>query len=715
VVLIVLDDVGFGQLGAYGGPVDTPNLDRLAAGGLRYINFHTTGLDGATYAVLLSGRNHHAADFSRGGEAAIRTADSHGTIPQSAATLAAVLRLAGYNTFAAGKWPLVPAMETTAAGPFDRWPLGMGFERFYGFLGRETDQWHPTLTEDNHRIETPGTPGYHLAADLTDQVIAYLRDQRQTGSERPVFVYLAYSAAHAPLHAPAAWSDRYRHKFDAGWDQIRAETFERQKNVGLVPKNTHLTPRDPGVKAWVELTPEEKKLGARLQEVLAGTLSYTDFQIGRLLDALKDLGVIDNTLILVMSASGASAEGGPFGTTQAERSHNGLPMLLGEMLRDFDRLGQAATYPHYPAGWAAAGNTPFKGWKGSTHRGGTAVPLIVHWPRKIRDVGQVRSPYHHVVDVMPTLLDAIGISMPASVGGFGRLPLHGVSFAPTFADAHAGDRPAVQYYEVLGNRALWSRHKLAVASHLPGQDWSQDRWELYDLATDFAQTRELAEKQPDQLQYSIIHWWAEAGKYDVIPLDERRAEGVGGDLRHLSAANVNRVELHPGTAPVPTLAVPQLVDRSHTVFVEMRMPKTGAEGLLIAQGGQFGGWALFVKDRRLYYVHNFLDIEAFELVSDRELPAGLVRLRFEFNRTGQNVGTGVLFINRDKVGELKTIRTAPVGYGTVSGEGLQVGRAWGTPVSSHYQVPFAFGGELRKVTLDVKGQQDSLRQRSGRE
>ena len=484
IVMIVLDDVGFGQLGCYGGSIETPNIDRLAAGGLRYNSFHTAALCSPTRAALLTGRNHHSVAMSSITEAATGFPGSYGAIPTSSATVAEVLKQNGYNTFAVGKWHLAPYWTTTAAGPFDHWPLGMGFERFYGFLGGETDQWAPTLTYDNHRIPTPIRPGYHLSEDLVDRSVEFIRDQQQVGTGRPFFLYLAFGAAHAPHHTPKVYIEKYKGRFDAGWDREREIVLARQKKLGLVPANTVLPARNAGVKPWDELSSNEKRLFARLQENYAGFLDHTDTQIGRLLAALTDMQLTDNTLIVVVSDNGASQEGGPNGVTNTDRYRNYLPMSVDEMLKEYDEIGGPKTDPHYPTGWSMAGNTPFQRWKQDVHRGGTADPLIVYWPKGIRDKGGIRAQFHHATDIVPTLLEAAGIPMPSSVNGVTQTPLEGVSMAYSFRDARAPTHKTPQYFEMFGSRAIWSQGWMAVVWHKKGGGFDDDQWELYNLEED---------------------------------------------------------------------------------------------------------------------------------------------------------------------------------------------------------------------------------------
>ncbi|MBS1212123.1 MAG: arylsulfatase [Proteobacteria bacterium] len=713
VIIILLSDIGFGQLGSYGGPIETPHIDELATGGLRYVNFHSTGIGAPTSASLLTGRNHHDVGMAGPPGTTKGVSGTNRSRLKSAATLAEVLKLSGYNTLAVGRWDLLPATDATAAGPFAQWPLGMGFERFYGFLGSETDQWTPALSEDNHRIATPDRPGYDLTADLTDRAIGYLRDQQQATDGQPFFLYLAYGAAHPPLQAPRSWIDRYDGRFDRGWDRVRAETFDRQKRMGIVPKEAQLPSRPSDVKVWTDLGADEKKLFARLQQTFAGHVSYTDHHIGRLLETLGDLGIKDKTLILLLSTNGASAEGGPDGSTNVERLHNALPMTVAEMLKDYEKIGSPDTAPQYPAGWAMAGNTPFRGWKGDAHPGANTVPLIVHWPAKIRDSGKIRSQYHHVVDLMPTVLEAVGISPPDRVNGVDQKPLAGTSFHYTIADARAPTAKTLQYYETFGNRALWFRGWTAVASHRPGSEFRDDHWALYQAENDFAQSADLSATQPAKLRELIDLWWAEAGKHGVLPLEDHEDRGLG-ERRHAAGDERERYVFYPGTAPLPTLAAPRLTDRSYAVTAFATIPQEGAEGVLVGHGGAFGGWVLFVRDRKLHYVHNCLKMQTSQLVSSSEIPKGNVRLRFEFTRTGQDQGKGTLFINGVQVAKADDIRTAPLGYDLVSGNGVQIGRSWGSAVAGDYAPPFPFTGELHKVTVEVKARQDHSRQRTGR-
>jgi len=706
ILMIILDDVGYSQLGSYGGAIETPNLDKLAASGLRYTNFHTTALCSPSRGALLTGRNHHSIGLAAITEAATGYPGNFGTIPKSAATIAEVLKQNGYNTFAFGKWHLTPYTNYTAAGPFDRWPLGLGFEKFYGFIGGETDQWAPLLAQDNHFIDKPKREGYHLTEDLVDQTINHIRDQQQANTGRPFFAYLALGAAHAPLHAPKHNINKYKGRFDQGWDKLREETLARQKTLGIVSENAQLPPRNPGVRAWNELSADEKTVYTRLQEVFAGFVDHTDQHIGRLLDTIDEMGIRDNTLIMVISDNGASQEGLRDGTANTDRFRNYNPDTVAEMLPLLEKMGGPETDPHYPRGWAMAGNTPLKRWKQDTHAGGNTDPMIVSWPARIKDTGTLRRQYHHLVDVVPTLLDATGIPAPSSVNGVEQMPMPGVSMAYTLGEADAPTKKKMQYYEMLGSRAIWSDGWTAVTWHKKDTSWDDDKWELYHTDEDFTQVNDLATTQPEKLKELQALWWAEAKKYKVLPLDDRRYERVADPTRPVAAISQPMYTFYPGTSVVHPLAAPQLLGREHTITAYVTIPESGAEGVLACSGGEFGGWSLFLKDGKLHYVHNYLKINEYSAVSSRAVPAGKRQLSMHFTPKEKSLkpdfstGDVELFIDGEKVGEAKDIKMAGQ-YSTVTGYGLLIGRNTGTPVSHSYETPFGFTGDLDKVTIEV--------------
>lgn len=707
VLVIVLDDVGYGHLGCYGGPIETPNLDKLAASGLRYSNFHTTALCSPSRGALLTGRNHHAIGLAAITEAATGYPGNYGSIPKSAGTIAETLKQNGYNTMALGKWHLAPYTAYTSAGPFDRWPLGMGFEKYYGFLGGETDQLAPLLIQDNSFIETPVRADYHLTEDLVDRTIAYLRDQQQSNTGRPFFTYLALGACHAPLHAPKEFIAKYKGKFDQGWDQVREETFERQKKLGLIPSDAVLPPANPGIQAWADLNDNQEKVYCRLQEVFAGFLDHADYHLGRVFTALDEMGLRDNTLIMVVSDNGASQEGLQNGTLNTDRYRNYFPDTVPEMLQKLDEAGGPATDAHYPMGWAMAGNSPLKRWKQDTHAGGNTDPFIVSWPAKIKDGGAIRNQYHHLIDVVPTILEVSGLPAPVVVNGVKQMPLHGVSMAYTFTDGNAKTRKKSQYYEMLGSRAIWADGWKAVTWHKKDTPWEEDQWELYHTDVDFTESNDLASKRPDKLKELQDLWLAEAQKYNVLPLDDRRYERVADPTRPVAALPKSRYVLYSGTSILHPLAGPPILGNSHTITAHVTIPADGAEGVLACSGGEFGGWTLFLKDGKFHYAHNYLKLKEDLLASPKTIPTGQHKLSIHFTpiekhlKPDYTVGDVTMTVDGEQVGEMKSIKVAGQ-YSAVTGYGLLIGRNSGTPVSHEYKAPFAFTGQIEMVTVELK-------------
>ena len=537
VLWIVLDDVGYAHLGCYGSPIETPNIDALAANGLRYSNWHATALCSPTRSCLLTGRNNHTNGMGIISELAQGYPGYDGVPKPSRGYISEILHEQGFATYALGKWHQVPAEEITMAGPFDRWPLGRGFDRFYGFLGAETDQYHPDLVYDNHYVEPPAKGGYHLTEDLTDQAIAFLRDLRSADPTKPFFMYFCTGAQHAPHQAPSEWIEKYSGKFDAGWDAYREAAHQRQLELGLIPPDTELSPRHDMVKAWETMSTDEQRLYARMMEVFAGFLTHTDYHVGRLIQALKELGDLDNTLILLVSDNGASGEGGFFGSFNENLIFNGVPDTLEQNLKHYDDLGSEKTYNHYPTGWTNAGNTPFKRWKRNVHNGGVADPCIVSWPQGIAARGEIRHQYMHAIDVMPTVLEVLGVEPPAMLRGVPQEEIAGASFKATFAEPQAPEIRTLQYYECYGSRAIYCDGWKAVTFHpIPGipadgrgdpyAPFTQDQWELYHVAEDFSECRDLAAQEPERLQMLIGLWFAEAGKYDVLPLHAVQRKGA---------------------------------------------------------------------------------------------------------------------------------------------------------------------------------------------
>jgi arylsulfatase A-like enzyme len=712
VLLVMLDDVGFGQASTFGGPIQTPNLDKLAKNGLRYNQFHTTALCSPTRAALLTGRNHHSVNTGVIVEFATGFDGYNAMMPKNAATVAEVLRQNGYNTSAFGKWHNTPEHETSVAGPFERWPTGMGFEYFYGFFGGDTNQWDPALVENTRAIAKPqGKKDYHFTTDIADQAIRWIRNQ-QSVAGKPFFAYFAPGACHAPHHAPREWIEKYRGKFDQGWDEVRQQTFARQQQLGVVPANAKLTPRPDCLPAWDSLTPDQKRLYARMQEVFAGFLAHTDYEVGRVIDAIEALGQLDNTLVLyIVGDNGASGEGGLHGSINETRLFSMIPEDLQTNLKMIDELGGPLTYNHYPAAWAHAGCTPFQWVKQiASHFGGTRNPLVLSWPKRIADKGGLRSQFHHVIDVAPTILEAAGIPAPAVVNGVPQKPIEGVSMVYTFDHAEAKSRHTTQYFEMLGNRAIYQdgwvaaafRGRLPWSVMLPSYGIDDVHWELYHTDDDFSQADDLAAKEPHKLQQLQDLFWAEAAKHNVLPIDDRVALRVNPLTRPSVTAGRSKFTYYPGTVRLPEMSAPSMKNCSYSITAEAVIPEAGAEGMLMTQGGRFGGHGLFVQDRKLTYVYNLAGTYVYTITSTESVPAGEVTLRFEFSRNGSSLGAGGkgrLFINGKNVGEGAIARTV-LGRFSLD-EGLDVGEDTGTPVCESYRLPFKFTGTLKQVTIEL--------------
>ncbi|MCW5806022.1 MAG: arylsulfatase [Deltaproteobacteria bacterium] len=729
VLYIVLDDVGFGQLGCYGAPIRTPNIDRLAANGLRYANMHTTALCSPSRSCMITGRNHHSNAMSCITEGSTGYPGSNGLIPFENGFLSEILRGHGYNTFAVGKWHLTPAEQCTAAGPYDRWPLGRGFDRFYGFLGGDTHQYYPDLIYDNHQVTPPRTPaqGYHLTEDLADRAIEFIADAKQIAPDKPFFMHFCTGAGHAPHQVPRAWIEKYAGMFDDGWDAYREKVFARQLELGLVPPNTTLSARDPDVKAWSACSADEKRLYARMMEVFAAFLEHTDHQIGRLLDHLATTGELDNTLVMVVSDNGASAEGGPHGSINENLFFNNVPETLEENLKAYDELGGPDHFNHYPWGWAWAGDTPFRRWKRETYRGGATDPFVVHWPAGIKARGEVRTQYAHLIDMVPTVLDALGVAPPAQIHGVTQSPIEGVSFAHTFDDGAAPSKHRTQYFEMMGHRAIYHNGWRAVCP-VPGPSFAQagvgfgelavdeaklreldaHGWELYHVDEDCAETANLAEQNRPQLIELIAMWYVEAGRYQVLPIDSRGTARLAEERPHITEAR-ERYVYHPHTSTVSNNSAPQILNRPHSITANVDI-EDGLEGVLVAQGGSSGGYSLYVKDEKLHYAYNYLGVQEFRVETDAALPAGRHELRFEFEPTGApdiahgkgTPGKAQLYVDGKLAGEAELPVTIPVNIGIT--EGLTCGRDDGSVVTTAYEAPFTFTGKLDAVTYDVSGE-----------
>lgn len=699
VVVIVLDDVGFSDLGCFGSDIDTPAMDALATGGLRYANFHTTTLCSPTRASLLTGRNHHSVGMRMLSNFDTGFPSGRGRITTAAATMPEVLRDNGFNTMAVGKWHLAPMEQTTPSGPYTQWPLSRGFERYYGFLEAETDSFYPELFYDNHAVDPPKTPeeGYHLSEDLVDRAIDFVRDQTSVTPEKPFFLYLALGAAHAPHQAPQQYLEKYRGRFDHGWDAERATRHARQIERGILPPGTELAPRNPGVVPFDELSDDEKKLSVRLQEAYAAMVDHTDHHIGRLMEFLERIGQMENTITILLSDNGASQEGGQKGSLNPTAFQNGISEDFEEMVARIDDIGTTRAHANYPWGWAQAGNTPFKRYKQNTHEGGVRCPLIVNWPRGLPRTGEVRQQFHHVNDIAPTLFDVLGVQAPEVYNGIPQLPIHGVSMAYTFGSPTAPTRKEAQYFEMFGHRAIWHDGWKAVAFHQRGTSFDDDKWELYHHDTDFSECNDLARTRPEQLQKMIARFWVEAGKYDVLPLDDQGFAYRAKIPRPGSPRMRTTFTYYPGMAHLPIAAVPPVMNRAHRITAYVDRATASDEGVLVSLGNISSGYVLYVKDNRLVYEYNFLGTR-YTVTSEEELPTGPAELTFEFVKTGDMQGVGHLYVSGRPVGTADIPRVLPHFLGW---QGLDVGRDTLSPSSPGYEGEFAFTGGFEKVVFTV--------------
>jgi len=699
VVIILFDDTGFSHFGCYGSSIETPNIDRLAANGLRYTNFHTTALCSPTRASLLTGRNHHSVGMRGLSNFDTGFPNCTGSVTKKAATLAEILGAQGYATFATGKWHLTPMDAASGAGPFDQWPLGRGFNRYYGFLQGETNQFYPELYYDNHPVDQPKSPeeGYHLTEDIVDKSIEFIRDQKSLVPEKPFFLYMCFGATHAPHQAPREFIEKYRGRFDEGWDKIREQWLARQKEMGIVPQNTDLAPRNPGVKPWDELTEGEKKLALALQEAFAGFLDHTDHHIGRFVDFLEEIGELDNTLLVLMSDNGASQEGGPIGVLDTFKAFNNIAEDLNESLERLDEIGGPDTNTNYPWGWAQAGNTPLKRYKQNTHGGGIRDPLIIHWPKTITDQGGIRRQYHHVTDIAPTILEVVGVDPPEEFNGVPQLPVHGISLAYTFpADkAYEPTRKHIQYFEMFGHRGIWCDGWKAVAWHRQGADFDDDEWELYHVDEDFSECHNLAEERPEKLKELVDLWWAEAGKYGVLPLDDRTWQLFGGRPKPYSPRQRRRYVFYPPISHINSDAAPSIGNRSFTITAEIERADENTNGVLACYGAATSGLSFYIKDGRLAFDYNLFR-NHHRVVSTEEVPVGASNVALRFERIDQR-SKATLLINDKECGTVDI----PGVMRMISAQGMDIGRDAGSPITDDYEAPFPFTGAIRRIVIDV--------------
>ena len=718
ILLILTDDVGFGASSPFGGPIATPTYEALAKRGLRFNTFHTTALCSPTRAALITGRNHHAVHSGVITEMGTGYPGYDTLMQKDTATVAEVLKQNGYNTAWFGKNHNVPDWQSSQAGPFDLWPTGLGFEYFFGFLGGDTDQWHPAAYEGTKPIQKPEDKSeLHFDQWMADKAISYIQEQNALAPDKPFFVYYAPGTAHAPHHAPKEWIAKFKGQFDQGWDQVREETFARQKKLGIIPANTQLTPRPEGIPAWDSLTPDRQKLYARMMEVYAGALAHADYQIGRVINAIAETGELDNTLIMfIQGDNGASAEGTVQGTTnEVATAANGVTEDLSFLISMADKLGGPETYNHYPYAWAHAMDTPFQWTKQvASHFGGTRNGMIVSWPAQIKDQGSIRTQFHHVIDVAPTFLEAAGIPQPTEVNGFKQKPIEGVSMAYAFPKADVGDRHTTQYFELVGNRALY--HDGWIASTTPKRipwetagaapDPDSFNWELYHVADDFSQAKNLAKENPAKLKELQALWDQEAKKYNVFPLDTSFADRADVRLRPSLTRGRSSFTYYPGIIRIPEGSAPDIKNKSYSITADVEIPSGGASGVLATQGGDFGGWGFILQESKPLFVYALSNQpqHKFKVASSQPLSPGKHTLRFDFKYDGGGIGKGgmgTLFVDGTQVAQAPIERTIGVRFSL--DETFDVGEDTGTAVIADYapQMPFKFTGNLKKVTIDL--------------
>jgi arylsulfatase A-like enzyme len=728
ILLILTDDVGFGASSTFGGPVQTPTLQELADHGLRYTMFHTTALCSPTRAALISGRNHHSVASGIITEFATGYPGYDSVIPKSAGSVGEVLKESGYNTSWFGKMHNVPDWMSSQAGPFDLWPVGLGFEYFYGFLGGDSDQWHPALYENTRPIEPyHGQSDYILDRDLADTAIDWMQTQHALAPEKPWLLYYATGTAHAPHHAPKEWIEKYKGKFDEGWDEVRSETLARQIELGIVPPDTKLTERPDQIPAWDSLSADQKRLYARMMEVYAGALSHADYQIGRLLDAVEESGQLDNTLVIfIMGDNGASAEGTMQGTTnEVGTAGNGVTEDLPYLLSMMDELGGPLTYNHYPVGWAHAMDSPMQWTKQvASHFGGTRNGMVISWPARIKDTGGSRSQFAHVIDIVPTIYEAVGITPPKILDGVEQKPLDGVSLAYTFDDAEAPTRHTTQYFEIAGNRAIYKDGWMASTTplRLPwmtvGEEPNPDdfKWELYNVSDDFSQADDLAEEYPEKLEELREAFDVEAKKYNVYPLDSSFASRADPAIRPSLTRGRSEFTYYPGMIRIPEGSAPDFKNKSWTIAADVVIPEGGASGVLATIGGRFGGWTLLLQDSKPEFVYALSNQpqHKFRIASDRALPPGEHIVRFKFTYDGGGIGkgaTGTLLVDEKQVAEGAIPRTIGVRFSL--DETFDVGEDTGTPASEAYvdQMPYSFTGTLKKLVVVLEPEKLSEEER----
>lgn len=717
VLLILLDDAGYGQTGTFGGLIPTPTLDRLAAGGLRYTRFHVTALCSPTRAALLTGRNSHSVGMGMITNNSTSFPGYNGWIPKSAAFISETLRQNGYATSAFGKWHVLPDWESGPTGPFDHWPTHQGFEYYYGFIGGQMNQWTPNLFEGEIPLEMQIPPGrkadFTLNEALADKAITWINTEKSVTPARPFFVYFAPGATHAPLQAPKAWIEKFKGKFDMGWDQYRQIVFERQKKLGVIPSDAKLTPRPKEIPAWDSLSANQKKVAARLMEVFAGFMAQTDFEIGRVIDAIQQTGQLDNTLIFFIAGdNGASLEGNVYGHFDMMEEVNNQPEEADSLVKRLDDFGGPNSYPHYPAGWAWAGNTPFQwGKQIASYFGGTRDPLVVYWPKRIKDQGGVREQFHDVIDIAPTILEAAGLPQPREVDGVSQKPIDGVSMLYSFDAPGAEERRKTQYFEMYANRAIY--HDGWVAANWTGRTpWTrrweggmgQQPWQLYHITSDYSEADDLASKYPFKLKELQDLFVMEGKRYQVFPLDPRNAERGNPNLRPSLTEGRKQFVYYAGAGHLLSSLAPNTLNRSFTITAYVNIPAGGAEGVLVAQGGVTAGYTLFMKAGKPVFTYRYFNRQLTSISSPKALAPGLAVIRLEFVYYGSGIGKGAtatLVVNGNKVGAAKIPETVPVSYSF--DETFDTGQDTGAPVGD-YIAPFKFTGGIQKIEVDTDPQ-----------
>ena len=692
IVLIVFDDTGFADFGCYGSEIRTPNIDRLAAGGLRFTNFHTTSLCSPTRAALLTGRNHHAVGMGSLANYDYGFDGYRGKVTKDAAMLPEILRPMGFNSYAIGKWHLTPMHHIVPAGPFDLWPTQRGFDRYYGFMDGAMNQWDPFLTEDNHHVAKPDREGYHLTDDLVEHASDWVSSQKSLEPEKPFFMYLAFGAGHSPHHVTKERIAEYLPVFEKGWDTVRDERIARQKAMGLIPQDTVLPPRNPGVPAWDELSEDEKYVYVRYQAAFAAMITHTDEAIGRVISTLERIGQFENTVFIVMSDNGASQEGGPSGTMNQGRYFERVDMSLGETRAIIDEIGETQWFNNYPLGWAMAGNTPCKFYKQNTHGGGVRDPFVMHWPKGIdaSQRGTLRHQFHHCSDVAPTLLELLGQSMPDTINGVKQMPMHGTSMAYAIKNPGEPTRKKVQHFEMIGHRGIVADGWKAVTRHKFRTELTDDVWELYDLNNDFSEAHDLAAQHPDKLDELIELWWEEAAKYKVLPV----SDGMG-TINKRPARRMFR--LWPGLQRVPSDNSPQLMNTSHRITAHFTVPAGGCEGVLMKDGDIWAGYSMFVQNGEACFRYHF-PMEPHDIRAKVDLSPGDHELVWEFTKTTRTGGSGELRFDGKTIGSVEVPRMI---RGWMPFNGMDVGRDNGAPVSPSYSSPFEFTGTIKWIDVEL--------------